>query len=389
MNDEFNVKRIIFNKFKIIKHISSGSFGKVYLGKNILNDKFVAIKIEDKTTLMRKTLQKEAYFLYYLKGYGIPEIISYGCKGKYNILVETLLGKSLYDIQLKNKFTLKDICLIGIQAIDRLNYIHSKYVIHCDIKPQNFMVGNSNPSIIYICDFGISQKYRSSKTGKHVEFLKHERVYVSLKFSSINSILGFQKSRRDDLESLGYTLIYLINGLPWENLKYKNLEECINKICNYKKNISVKELCKGLPNEIECYFNYVRNLKFEEKPNYSYLKNLFFKILSKIQKIYDNVFSWNKKIILFRNSPYLKSSKTLPCLGNITLRETIEKSERKRNREIKSNNLPYVDEKNLKNGSRVIDYWINLIKKNKKFIPRYDNDLEVENNFFIGPKKIA
>ena len=124
--------------------------------------------------------------MYILKGIGIPRVISYGYNGRHNILVETLLGKSLYELNKIKKFTLKDICMIGIQVLSRLQYIHSKYIIHCDIKPENLMIGKTDPSVIYLCDFGISQKYRSSKSGKHIKMIKYPRIYISPIFCSIN-----------------------------------------------------------------------------------------------------------------------------------------------------------------------------------------------------------
>ena len=195
--------------------------------------------------------------------------------------------------------------MIGIQLRDRLEYIHSKFIIHCDIKPQNVLVGKDNSSIIYLCDFGIAQKYRSSKTGKHINFIKYDKYYVTLIYSSIHSMLGYQQSRRDDLESLGYMLIYLKNGLPWEKIKFKNIEDYKNKILDLKKNLDIKKLCKGLPFQFNEYIKYVRELKFEEKPNYTYLRNLFYEILFNLNKKNDYIFSWNnnkKKINIYRNS---------------------------------------------------------------------------------------
>ena len=298
MNDEIiDKKKLFFKKFKIISFISKGNFGNVYLGKNIRDNKLVAIKIENRFKHKNKALEKEAYFLYNLKGYGIPEIISYGYSGNYNILIETLLGKSLYDLRIKNKFTLKDICMVAIQIINRLTFIHSKYIIHCDIKPQNFLVGYSNPSIIYICDFGISQKYRSSISGKHIKMTRsNKKIYVTLFYSSVNSLFGYQQSRRDDLESLGYLLLHLNKDLPWEKIKFTNMDEYRNKILALKKNINLLKLCQDLPIEFYYYMKYVKELKFEEKPNYAYLKDLFYKVLYKLNTTNDYIFSWTENI---------------------------------------------------------------------------------------------
>ena len=298
MNNEFiDENKIFFKKYKIISFIAKGSFGNVYKGKNIIDNKLITLKIEEKFKHKNNTLEQEAYYLYNLKGYGIPKIISYGISGKYNILVETLLGKSLYELRIMNKFTLKDICMVAIQIINRLKFIHSKNIIHCDIKPQNFLIGHSDPSIIYICDFGISQKYRSDLSGKHIKMTKsNKKKYLTLFYSSVNSLFGYQQSRRDDLESLGYILLHLNKDLPWEKIKFTNLDEYRNKILSLKKNINLVKLCEDLPNEFYYYMKYVRELEFKEKPNYTYLKNLFFKVLYKLNSRNDYIFSWIEDI---------------------------------------------------------------------------------------------
>ena len=292
------INMIFFKKYQIIKRIGTGAFSNVYLCKNLITKELFATKLELRYKKPQKTLENEAYILYNLNYEGIPKVITFGYNGKYNILVEELLGKSLFDIKLTHKFTIKDICLIGIQTLKIIEYIHSQYFIHCDIKPQNILVGYNDSSKINLCDFGIAQKYRSSKTGKHIEMTKYKKAYITLFYSSINATLMYQPSRRDDLESLAYVLISLYKGLPWDKVKSKNIEEVSKKIIDMKLNIDTKIVCEGMPSEIGEFLKYTRSLDFEEKPNYSYLLNLFYQILNNISEINDYVFSWsteNKK----------------------------------------------------------------------------------------------
>ncbi len=136
--------------------------------------------------------------------------------------------------------------------MDRLEFIHSKYIIHRDIKPENILVGNLNTSKIYVIDFGLSKKYKSSHSGNHIKFNRSKLFYGSKRYSSINALKGIEQSRRDDIESVGYMLIYLLTGdLPWRNFE-KERYEYLYKI---KKLISVENLCKGLPKEMKEYIS--------------------------------------------------------------------------------------------------------------------------------------
>ena len=285
------LKKIFFQKYRIIKSLSSNL---VFEGVNITTNLKVALKLENKIT-GKNILTNESYILLNIKGYGIPEIISFGQSGKYKVLIEELLGKSLQDLfELNdNEIPLKDICMIAIQLLERIEYIHSKSIIHRNINPSNFLIGIKNPSLIYIIDFANSKKYRSSRTGKHVKFNLNQKIVGDYSFISINSMRGGEQSRKDDLESFGYMIIYLLKGfLPWK--EFENKTDKLKKIYELKKKISLERLCQHIPNEIKIYMEYCRSLSFEQKPKYEYLKGLFKKILIKNQKIDDNIFFWNK-----------------------------------------------------------------------------------------------
>ena len=316
-NDNFlNENELIFKKYKTIKKIGIGAFGNIYSVIRIKDKKLFAMKIEKKD-IIYKMLESEAYYLFTLQGgYGIPKLITYGISREYNILIETLLDKSLYDIFIstEKKCNLIDACLIGIQILDILKWIHSKDIIYRDIKPENFLVGIPDPNVIYIVDFGLCKKYRSSKTGKHILPKNTKKFNGTLKFVSSNVLKGKESSRRDDLISLGYMLIYLLKrNLPKES-SFKDLnKKKYYEILNFKETNDNGKLFKDLPQEIVEYFNYSRNLKFEQDPDYSYLSSLFKNILFKINLKYKRLtFSWinpeKKELLGFRKNKFLKKS---------------------------------------------------------------------------------
>ena len=288
-------KKLLFKKYYILSKVDEGSFGPIYLAKNKNTNEKVAIKFENKKKL-KPLLEREAYILFYLRGRGLPEIITFGKTHDYLVLVQTLLGPSLSAL-LDNyfiKFSFKDICMLSIQMIERLDYIHSKGYIHRDIKPHNFLMGLKDPNMLYIIDFGLSKKYKSKK-GKHIQFSITNNITGTPRYCSINALRGAEQSRRDDLESLFYVIIYFFRGnVPWQNLKIKSRAERFNKINEIKKYINYKELCKNLPEEVYNFGIYIKNLKFEQEPNYKYMQKLFYSILFKIKEENDDNFSWIK-----------------------------------------------------------------------------------------------
>ena len=305
--------KILFKKYKIKSKISKLDFNDVYLGKNILDNELVAIKVEKKNVRL-PLLESEAFLLYSIKGLGIPKFITYGQTKSFRVLIMSLLGQNLEDIfrQNEKQFSLQEICLIAIQVLERIQLVHSHYFIHRNIKPDNFVIGKEDPNIIYLVDFGLSKKYRSSKTKKHIKFNYTGKLIGTLRFSSANALRGGEQSRKDDLISIGYMIIYfLMKKLPWQFIKEKNETERYVKIYKMKREITNEVLCRFLPKEMLDYMRYVQRLGFEENPDYKYLKNLFKSILYRLNPNHGQfIFSWinkeNFNQIKDNINPYLK-----------------------------------------------------------------------------------
>ena len=201
------INKVFFKKYQCIKKLGEGSFGRIYEG--VYNQEHFALKFEDIDS-NSNLLESEANIMNYLKGPNIPAVRSYGSSGKYNILIMQLMGKSLEDlINIKKTFPLKTVCLVGYQMITVLEYIHNKHIVHRDLKPDNFVVGlNELAKYLYLLDFGLAKKYRSSTTLKHYPLINKKKLTGTARYASINALRGYEQSRRDDLESAGYVLMY-------------------------------------------------------------------------------------------------------------------------------------------------------------------------------------
>ncbi len=209
--------------------------------------------------------------------------------------LDNLLKLNPYSLNSKNKkvkkFSLKTTILIAQDMIKSIFYVHSKGFIHRDIKPENFLIGLDN-NRIHIIDFGLSKAYRK-KTREHIPFKETSKLIGTIRYISINCHKGYELSRRDDLESIGYVLVYLINGcLPWQGLNCPS-DQMADKVKEIKENTSIDELCLSLPNEFKLYFEHVKSLEFETKPNYNYLLGLFTNLYKKMNYEYDDIYDWS------------------------------------------------------------------------------------------------
>ncbi|KAI8340040.1 kinase-like domain-containing protein [Chlamydoabsidia padenii] len=283
-------------QFRLGKKIGAGSFGEIYIGTHITTNEESAIKLENaKATHPQLEYEARVYRLL-AGGAGIPSIRWFSKEISYNVLAMDLLGPSLEDLfnYCKRRFTLKTVLLLAEQMLARVEYVHTKGFIHRDLKPDNFLMGTGRRgNQVYTIDFGLAKRFRDPKTMAHIPYREQKNLTGTPRYASINTHLGIEQSRRDDLESLGYILIYFSRGqLPWQGIRARTKKEKYDRIMEKKMTTTTEVLCQGLHPEFSIYLNYVRSLGFEDNPDYTYLHKLFRHLYVSEGYKMDFVFDW-------------------------------------------------------------------------------------------------
>lgn len=297
------------NRYKVMHKVGGGSFGDIFLGQDTETGGQVAIKLESATARHPQLVYEARVYKLVQGGVGIPNIYWYGAEDDYMCMVIDLLGPSLEDLftVCKRRFSLKTTLMIADQMLNRAEYIHSKNFLHRDVKPDNFLIGTgSKANMVYMIDFGLAKKYRDSKNKQHIPYRENKNLTGTARYTSVNTHLGIEQARRDDLEGIGYVLIYFLRGnLPWQGLKAADKKEKYEKIMRKKMGTPLEVLCRDLPDEFSTYLQYCKNLRFEERPDYSYCRRLFKDLFIREGFKFDYQFDWVGKNI----------SKVKPQLG--------------------------------------------------------------------------
>ena len=275
---------LINNKYKIIEELGEGSFGKIYKGENVRTGELVAIKVES-IQHGNKLLKNESIIYQYLVNTpGVPQIKWFGKDVDNYYMVINLLGDSLQTIKNSNRtgFSLTLTLQLGIKLISLLKVIHDKGLVHRDIKPDNFLFErNENGAQLFIIDFGFCKTFMNQSTQTHNDMKKTKSLIGSLTYASLNAHDFIDLSRRDDMESIGYMLIYFLLGeLEWQNVPSNMAFE--------EKNTTIRTLKLKIVNDaripviVRDYLKYVRGLHFDETPDYKRLIEGFKREISAI-----------------------------------------------------------------------------------------------------------
>ena len=293
-----SMEKVLFDKFVLHNRIGHGSFGELYGGEDLQTHEKVAIKMEHYQTRPAQLYYEMKIYKVLNGGVGIPSLKWYGVQEQFNIMVIDLLGSSLEELFRKCsfRFSLKTVLMLADQMLERIQFIHRRGVIHRDVKPDNFVLGmGDSANILYMIDFGLARAYRNSKTGQHIPYKDSKPLTGTARYASINVHSGIEPSRRDDLESLAYVLIYFLRGdLPWQGVRIDSDSARVRAIGDVKERMDPDKLCAGLPEEFLWFLNEIRSLEFAQEPKYSLYREKFRELFLKCGFVYDYEFDWGK-----------------------------------------------------------------------------------------------
>ena len=287
------------DKYRLVRLLGSGSFGEVYEGVHIRSGELVAVKVEQPTPEAPQ-LMFEIEWYKLLQGYrGVPYVKWYGtCRGGHTLLVMEMLGSSLQSLlkQCGGRFSLATTLMLGDQMLQRVEYMHGRGVIHRDLKPDNFLMGNGTfRDIVHVIDFGLMKRYANPLTDKHIPYREHKNMSGTPRFTSIHNHLGIESSRRDDVEAVCYILLYFLRGkLPWMGKGEPGDTPLAHqkRIGDIKLKLPPATLCDGLPGELCEMLQHCRALHFTDTPDYALLRGKLHSIAVRHDIVFDCRYDW-------------------------------------------------------------------------------------------------
>ena len=278
------------------RKLGKGGFGQVYVGRRVTssgtrgettgnaNSNQVALKFEHRSSKgcnYGPPYEWSVYNAFSTLGgiLGVPKVHFKGRQGEYYVMVMDLLGPSLWDTWNTNGQIMSQemVACIAVEGLAILEHFHSKGFVHGDIKPENFLLGppgTPTEKKLYLVDLGLATRWRDAICSTHVDYDQRPDIFRgTVRYASVHAHLGRTGSRRDDLESLAYTLLFLLKGrLPWQGYQGDNKGFLV---CKKKMATSAEALCRYTPPAFRQYMEAVVNLKFDEEPKYQGLASLF------------------------------------------------------------------------------------------------------------------
>ncbi|KPI83618.1 putative casein kinase I [Leptomonas seymouri] len=290
---------VLNGHYRIGRRIGGGSFGEIFLGVDTQSRETVAIKVERSKTNHPQLLAESRYYNLISQGRAaafMPIVYGFSEEGDYNVMVMELMGPSLEDLlsSCGHRLSLKTTLMLADQMLKLIEFVHCRSVLHRDIKPDNFIMGRGNKAHhVHIIDFGLAKKYRDPRTHVHIPYKEGKSLTGTARYCSVNTHLGIEQSRRDDMEGIAYLLIYFIQGtLPWQGLKADSKDQKYGLIAKVKMCTPIETLCQGIPVEFASFVNYARALRFEDQPDYGYVRAMFRRVFEREGYQEDYAYDW-------------------------------------------------------------------------------------------------
>jgi serine/threonine protein kinase len=281
-------------RFVLKRKLGAGSFGEVYEAEDTEQHQRVAVKLESMDAKIPQLVHESHVYTALQDCIGIAPLFWSGSEESFNGMAISLLGKSLADLAADHHLSLKTMLMLIPQMLSCVEQLHRRDLIHRDIKPENFAMGRgASASQVFIIDFGLAKRFRSRRTREHIQFADGRKLVGTARYASVAAMRGCEQSRRDDMEALGFVWLFLLRGwLPWMGLARHNGPHKFQKVLAVKEATSFEDLCSGLPDEFVKYFRAVRQLGFQDEPEYAAYRKMFRKLFISLGYIADFAYEW-------------------------------------------------------------------------------------------------
>lgn len=279
---KFDVKNPVADTWIPEYIIGSGGFGTVLLARDRTTQNNVAIKVDNEGITNTLDIEEQIYKRIKIMP-GFCQILASGVHSGHRYLVMTRLGNSLTGLMddSEGKLSIDIILRCAKQAVRLLQRLHGRGIIHCDVKPDNLVLGPSygtENEDLYLIDFGRAVCFVDEDIENHRPLRFCTKYPATLLYGPSRAFQGHTLSRRDDLVGLLYSLVYLRNGtLPWSHLLRREKD-----VLKMKKSIAASQLCEGFPIQVTTAWKYIKSLKYSEYPDYDHLYSLFSSALQEI-----------------------------------------------------------------------------------------------------------